>query len=132
MKSEIIFLMKRFALLPLIPIFMSLSVSGAEPERTPTAAAATAKPAAPTKAKSQFNSQVYEQSDSTESFSAVVKVVREVQGETEVFFQGHQGYYVLGNPSLQERLVKSQQKSRPVSVQVDVNARKILNVEFKD
>jgi hypothetical protein len=83
-------------------------------------------------AKSQFNTQVYEKEQSSESFSAVVKVVREVQGETEVFFEGKQGFYTLGNSSLQERLVKSQKNQKPVNVQVDSMSRQITAVEFKE
>mgnify|MGYP007016098598 CR=1 FL=1 len=81
--------------------------------------------------KSQFNTQVYEQDSSATAFSAIVKVVREVHGETEVFFEGKQGFYTLQNPSLQERLMKSQRKKKSVSVEVD-NARVILKVEIKD
>lgn len=95
-------------------------------------AADSKKAATPAQPKSQFNANVYEQSDGVQSFSAVVKVVREVQGETEVFFEGRQGFYTLENSSLQERLIKSQQKARPVSVQVEPTARKIISAEFKD
>jgi hypothetical protein len=124
--------MRRFALIPLVLTFLSLVSEASDPAKSAVSATGATKTTAPTKANSQFNSQVYEQNDNTENFTAIVKVVREVQGETEVFFQGRQGYYVLGNPSLQERLVKSQQKTKPVSVQIDSSARNILNVEFKD
>jgi hypothetical protein len=107
-----------FALLLLV---FSATCLAAEPPKT--------KPAP---AKSQFNTQVYEKEQSSESFSAVVKVVREVQGETEVFFEGKQGFYTLANPSMQERLVKSQKNQRPVTVQVDSTSRQITSVEFKE
>jgi len=90
------------------------------------------KPAAPAKPKSQFNSQVYEQTDSVEAFSAVVKVMREVQGEIEVFFEGKQGFYVLGDVSLQERLTKSQAKKIPLRIEVETSSRKILKAEFQN
>jgi len=104
-------------------LLISFSSFAAEPSKP---AAASAKP------KSQFNSQVYEQTDSVETFSAVVKVVRQVQGETEVFFEGRQGFYVLGNESAQERLIKSQQKKKPVRVEIETGSRKILKADFQD
>lgn len=102
-------------------------------EKPPTPAASQQAPAtAPAKPKSQFNSQVYEQSAETESFSAIVKVVREVQGETEIFFEGKQGFYTLASDAMQAKMVKSQQKQKPVQVEIDTNARKILKAEFAD
>ncbi len=92
-----------------------------------TALAEGTKKTAP---KSQFNTQVYEQEQSSKSFSAVVKVLREVQGETQVFFEGQQGFFSLGNDSLQEKLVKSQKEKKAVSVEVDMAARRILKVEW--
>ncbi|MGZ5280381.1 MAG: hypothetical protein ACXWC9_10585 [Pseudobdellovibrionaceae bacterium] len=108
-------------ILSILTLLMSFSSFAAEPT----------KPAAPAKPKSQFNSQVYEQSDSVEAFSAVVKVMREVQGEIEVFFEGKQGFYVLGEASLQERLVKSQTKKLPLRIEVETGSRKILKAEFQ-
>ena len=90
------------------------------------------EPKAPAKPKSKFNAQIYEQEKETESFSAVVKVVREVQGETEVFFEGRQGFYGLSSDAQQDAIVKSQTKKRPIHVEVDRNSRRILKVEFQD
>lgn len=85
------------------------------------------------KAKSKLNTQIYEP-DSKEdaSFQALVKVVREVQGDTEVFFEGRKGFYVLRSEKFQNLLVKSQQKKKPVSVTVNESTREILNVQPAD
>jgi hypothetical protein len=80
--------------------------------------------------KSQYNNQVYEKSsDEEQSFTAIVKVVREVQGETEVFFEGKQGFYTLGSGS-QSLLNTSQKKKIPVSVSINPQNRQILKVEL--
>jgi hypothetical protein len=93
-------------------------------------AAGTASPAG--KPKSQFNSQIYEQENNTESFTGIVKIVREVDGETQVFFEGKQGFYSLASDSMQSKLVTSQTKKRPINVEVDKDSRRILKAEFKD
>jgi hypothetical protein len=90
------------------------------------------KPAAKTQPpKSQFNTQIYEQDSTTQGFTAVVKIVREIQGDSQVFFEGRQGFYVLGDDSQQTQLVDSQKQHTPVQVEIDVNSRKILKVDPK-
>ena len=79
--------------------------------------------------KSKLNTQIYESEKEEESFTAVVKAVREVQGETEVFFEGKQGFFALASEKNQALLVKSQQKKFPVKVQVNSSSRQILSVE---
>ena len=99
-------------------------------EAGPTALAATSTQ--PPK-KSQFNSQIYENDKSESSFSARVKIVREVQGDTQVFFEGVKGFYVLtmsssNAGSWQNLLTASQTKKFKVQVSVDPDSRQILNV----
>ncbi len=113
--------MKTTILISLMMMFFPFALNAADAPKT--------KPAP---AKSQFNTQIYEDDSTTESFTAVVKVIREVQGETEVFFEGKQGFYQLGSASQQEKLVKSQKGSKPVHVTVESGSRKITAVEFKD
>ena len=84
---------------------------------------------AETPKKSQLNTQVFEKESDSESFTAVVKVVREIQGEIQVFFEGRQGYYTLANEGLQEKLARSQTKRQPVQVEVQISSRQILRVE---
>lgn len=82
---------------------------------------------------SQFNSQIYEKEKSESTFTAQVKIVREIQGDTQVFFLGVQGFYVLNLSassagSWQNLLIASQTKKFPVQVTVDTESRLILNV----
>lgn len=82
--------------------------------------------------KSKLNTQIYEQSSEETSFSAVVKVVREVQGENDVFFEGQKGFFTIGPGASQELLIKSQSKRIPVKVFVNMSNRQILRVERGD
>jgi hypothetical protein len=73
--------------------------------------------------------------DSAKSFSAKVKIVREIAGDTEIMFADEKlkGVYVLPNSNsgiYYNRLVKSSQpEGMPVMVTVDEN-RNITKVEF--
>ena len=89
----------------------------------------TATPASPAK-KSQFNSQVYEKaSDDAQSFTAVVKIVREIDGDIQVFFEGKQGFYTVLSGS-EALLVTSQKKHIPVAVTVTVQSRQVIKVDL--
>lgn len=93
---------------------------------------APAKQQAPAKPASQLNTNIYEKESTLEVFSAVANVVREVQGEFQVFFQGRQGFYSLKDEAQQHKLVKSIEQKKAVSVEVDKDSRQILSVEFKE
>lgn len=77
--------------------------------------------------------------DSAKSFSAKVKIVREIAGDTEIMFADEKlkGVYVLPNANSNfgiyyNRLVKSSQpEGMPVMVTVDEN-RNITKVEFPE
>lgn len=77
--------------------------------------------------------------DSAKSFSAKVKIVREIAGDTEIMFADEKlkGVYVLPNTNSNfgiyyNRLVKSSQpEGMPVMVTVDDN-RNITKVEFPE
>jgi hypothetical protein len=81
-------------------------------------------------AKSKLNTQIYEQTSEESSFSGIVKVIREIQGESEVFFEGKQGFFGVAPGVSQELLVKSQKKHVPVSVRVNTTSRQILSVQM--
>lgn len=98
----------------------------------PAQTKAPAKQQAPAKPASQLNTNIYEKESNLEVFSAVVNVVREVQGEFQVFFQGRQGFYSLKDEAQQHKLVKSIEQKKAVSVEVDTDSRQILSVEFKE
>ena len=115
-----------FSLVCLLGICFSAALAAAEPSKPPA-------PTNPPPKKSQFNSQIYEKDKTEASFSASVKVVREVQGETQVFFEGVNGFYSLNmsSPSAgswQSLLVSSQSKKFHVQVTVDPESRQILSV----
>jgi hypothetical protein len=81
---------------------------------------------------SQFNTQVHVQESSESSFVAVVKIVREIQGETQVFFEGKSGFYTLSSNSpsfgsIQSLLVESQKKKFAVSVKVNDDTKTLLS-----
>ncbi len=90
---------------------------------------------APVAKKSQFNSQIYENApDEVQSFTAVVKIVREIQGDTQVFFEGKQGFYTVSSGSessgSESLLVTSQKKHIPVAVTVRVKSRQVIKVDL--
>ncbi len=83
---------------------------------------------------SQFNTQVHEKQASESSFTAVVKLLREVQGDSQVFFEGKSGTFTLDSSSpkfgsMQTLLVTSQKKKVPVSVTFNSDSLQILSVE---
>lgn len=89
------------------------------------------------KAPSKPSTQIYEKEDSESTFSAQVKVVREVQDETQVFFVDQKGFYVLNMTapsagSWQNLLNNSLSKKFKVSVTVNPDTRQILNVSRGD
>ena len=92
-------------------------------------------PATATKAsKTGLNTQIYEKEDAGIGFDGVVKIIREVQGETQVFFEDKQGYFALNmsNPNAgawQNLLTQSQKKRSKVNVLLDLQSRQILKVQ---
>ncbi len=92
---------------------------------------AGAKPAE--KPKSQFNANIFEKESTESTIATTVKLVREVQGETQVFLEGQQGFFSLAsnNPNAgayQNLLIDSQKKRTQVSVTLDPLNRQILKV----
>ncbi len=100
-------------------------------------AESSGKPSTPPKAKGKLNAQVFEKEDSTASFTAKPKVIREIQGETQVLFEGQQGFFILNmsSPSAgswQNLLNASQTKKFKVNISYDPDSRQILGVSRSD
>lgn len=95
--------------------------------------------AAETKTKKKPNIQVFENDSNESTFSARVKLVRETQGETDVFFDSekNRGPYTLPSNSknfneYKSRLIKSQ-KAGGSSVKITVDDKEqIQNVETEE
>lgn len=83
------------------------------------------------KSDSKFNTQIYEKDSSVETFSAVVKVVRQIQGETQILFEGKQGFYNLKDENFQYKFVKAFEEKKAIQVKVDSDTKTILHVEGK-
>jgi len=89
------------------------------------------------KKKSSLNTNIYEADSSQISVSAKVKIVRDLSGETEVFFEGkHSGPFILPSslPSyglLKGRLQKSQKTGGP-PVSVVIENDRIKSVEIPE
>ncbi|MEK6773250.1 MAG: hypothetical protein AABY64_04870 [Bdellovibrionota bacterium] len=96
--------------------------------------------AQPSKAKSKpkLNTQVFETDTDDQSFSAKVKIVRDINSETEVFFEDkkHPGPYILSEtlPSyglFKARLEKSKKATGPL-VKVMLDNDRIKSVEIDE
>ena len=106
-------------------VLLSLSLALAGPAGSPGGT--------PKKQASQFNTQVNLQEESEGSMTVTVKVLREVQGDAQVFFEGKTGAYQLDSAatnygSMQSRLANSQKKKIPVSVRFNSDTMQILSV----
>lgn len=102
---------------------------------SPTKAATpTSAPKAPSAPKadapqSQFNTNIYEPADENVKFTDTVKLVRELDGNSEVLFMKKGGIYQSPNDSTaQSKLVESQTSKTPVTVIVNEETKKIMNV----
>ncbi len=94
--------------------------------------------AQPSKTKSKLNTQVFETDTDAQSFSAKVKIVRDINSETEVFFEDkkHPGPYILSEtlPSyglFKARLQKSKKATGPL-VKVMLDNDRIKSVEIDE
>ena len=85
------------------------------------------------RSKSQFNAQVFEKDEDQQSFKSQVKLIREMAGETQVFFTDRPGFFRLSDKgSLQNILIKAQKAKKPVDVTVDLSNRVLLDVKDFD
>jgi hypothetical protein len=84
--------------------------------------------------KSKAPIQVFEKEDSEETFTAKVSVVREIQEEIEVFFEGNKkGPYILPDGPhhglYMQRLEKSKKSSGPM-VKVTIDNDRLQSVDI--
>lgn len=105
------------------------STNSSTPPPSPTSKSPAAPVAPAAKPKSQYNTNIYEASDETVSFTDVVRVVRDYEGQSEVLFSKKSG--VFTGPKEAEainRLVESQTNQTPVTVYYNEASRQILRV----
>lgn len=96
------------------------------PAKTDQPKVATPAPEAPK--KSQFNANIYEKEGSESQFGDVVKVIREIDGNTEVVFTKFGTYTAPTDGTAMERLQESLKGKIPVMVTFNEDSRKILKV----
>lgn len=82
----------------------------------------------PAPKKSQFSTEVYEKEDHQSKFTDVVKVIREMDGGTEVVFAKFGTYTAPSDGTAMERLQESQKSKLPVPIVFNEDSRKILKV----
>lgn len=111
------------------------SAAAAESYRQPAKPAPAASPSAKAPAKpsatpkSQFNTNVFEKEDENIRFGDTVKLVRELDGNTEVLFMQRGGIYQAPNDQTAlARLIESQRNKTPVNVVVNEASQKIMSV----
>lgn len=78
--------------------------------------------------KSKYNSEVYEKEEHQGKFSDIVKVIREMDGGTEIVFTKLGTYTAPSDESQLERLQESLKSKLPVAVTFNEDSRKILKV----
>ncbi len=78
--------------------------------------------------KSKYNTEVYEKEDRQSKISDIVKVIREIDGGTEVVFSKVGTYTAPTDEAAMERLQESLKSKLPVSVTFNEDSRKILKV----
>lgn len=128
MRHSILRPFSRVAPLIVLSVFLSAKCFGQAtkpaPTNSPTAAAKSAE-----KPKSQYNTNVFEKEDENIRFSDTVKLVRELDGNTEVLFMQRGGIYQApADQTALARLVDSQRTKSSVNVIVHEASQKIMSV----
>lgn len=83
----------------------------------------------PTTTPNPLNAQIYEKDSSMIQFSDSVKVIRELDGATEVLFVKRTGVFTAPEDgSAMEKLIMSQKSGSPVAVTIDETTQKIVRV----
>lgn len=92
---------------------------------SPILAEVSSKPAA----KSKLTAEIFEKEESSENFTAQIKLIRDMAGEAQVFFQNHPGVYSLENSSsgarIKNLLIKAQKKNTPLKITAEKDSRLI-------
>ncbi|MBX3019483.1 MAG: hypothetical protein KF767_16470 [Bdellovibrionaceae bacterium] len=115
------------------PLLVLGFFAGAESYRQPTKPAPAQSPSpatkSPDKPKSQYNTNVFEKDDENIRFSDTVKLVRELDGNTEVLFMQRGGIYQApSDQTALARLIESQRGKTSVNVIVNEASQKIMSV----
>lgn len=96
----------------------------------PPKASPTAKPPAkPVAEKPAFSTEIYEKESTLASFADTVKVIREIDGRSEVIFMKRGGPFTAPEDgAAMEKLINSQKDKSPVQVTYDEESQKITRV----
>lgn len=87
------------------------------------------KPASKPASKPNLSTQIYEEDSQQETFTDVVRFVRDGDGYTEIIFTKRAGFYIApSDESSLEKLQASHSKKTPVQVTVDDKTSRILKV----
>ncbi len=82
-------------------------------------------------AKPGLSTDIYEKEKTEKTISGTVKLVREIQGNWEVAFNGHPGFYIIPDGSdAQALLVEAQKKQQSVIVRVDEVSQRVLSAQW--
>lgn len=119
-------LMSGFLVFILLNPVLTMASGKSYPAKIDQPKAATPAPEAPK--KSQFNANIYEKEGSESQFGDVVKVIREIDGNTEVVFTKFGTYTAPTDGTAMERLQESLKGKIPVMVTFNEDSRKILKV----
>ena len=96
------------------------------PPTPPTIAVPTKPLVTPPTPATGLNTKIYEKENGDRSFTAKVKIVREVQGQWEVFFDARPGAYLITEEQ-QASFVKYQEDKTPVNIQFDPETNQVLS-----
>lgn len=80
--------------------------------------------------KTTVNTQIYEKAKNESTFTATVKIVREIQDTWDVMFDGHPGYYVIDVADQQALLSEAHKSKQNVTVRVDEDTNHVLSVKL--
>lgn len=106
-----------------------LSLSVTSWAESPLPSAKPQAPSANAPKKSILNANIYEKPDDKVRFTDTVRLVRELDGNSEVLFVNKKGIFQApsdGNAMV--KLMESQNHKSPVTVVVDEDSQKILSV----
>lgn len=89
----------------------------------------TSPPKAAPSPKSIYNTNIYENTDGPETFTDTVKLVREMAGTQQVFFNKMPGAFTApSDETAMAKIIESQTKKTSLKIYFDSDTRKILRV----
>lgn len=78
--------------------------------------------------KGLINTNIYEKTSRETTFTAQVKIVREIQDSWDVVFEGKPGSYTVNVADHQAMLTEAQKAKAPVTVRVDEETNRVISV----